>query len=168
MFEHRTGYFFGSAAKLWWIFVFAGLFALASPYLTLSNVSQLRATIVGLVAIALGLVLKLNYYGLQIDMAKSRIRNYVAILGIRRGQWRPMPEIKKINLTSAKVSSWNTPNGISPTFKSNVTTYTIGLFSNEESPEYFIQMESAMMARVRAAQLSKLFGIAIDNLEGRQ
>ena len=168
MFDHRTGYFFGSAAKLWWIFVFVGLFAIASPYLMISNVSELRATIIGLVAIVLGFALKLNYYGLQIDMAKSRIRDYVAVFGIRRGQWQSIPTIKKINLTSAKVSSWNTPNGVSPTFKSNITKYTIGLFSDNQQPEYLLQPESAKLARVRATQLSKLFGIEINDMGGDQ
>ena len=168
MFDHRTGYFFGSAAKLWWIFVFTGLFALASPYLMISNVSEIRTVIMGLVAIVLGFALKLNYYGLQIDMAKSRIRDYVAIFGIKRGPWQPIPTIKKINLTSAKVSSWNTPNGVSPTFKSNITKYTIGLFSDNQQPEYLIQTESAKLARVRATQLSKLFGIEIDDIEGNE
>jgi hypothetical protein len=165
VFNHRTGYFFGSAAKFWWVFIAVGLFALASPYMLTLDISTLRTVLVGLVAITLGLVLRLHYFGLQIDIGKKQIRDYITILGIKRGKWRPIPHIRKITFTSAKVSSWNTPNGISPTFKSNVTAYTIGLFTHGVSPEFLIQTENKHVASTRAAQLSELFGIEIDFLK---
>jgi len=71
MFIHKSGYFFGDASKLWWIFIIAGIFALVSPYLIELNVSHSRIIIIGSVTIFIGLTLKLNYFGLQIDTTKK-------------------------------------------------------------------------------------------------
>ena len=87
MFDHRTGYFFGNAANLRWIFMVAGLFAMVSPYLLTLDVPIIRTAAVGVAAIIISLALKLNYFGIQIDRANSRMRDYVSIFGIRRGRW---------------------------------------------------------------------------------
>lgn len=162
IFNHKSGYFFGQAAKLWWVFIITGVFALVSPLIIEIDVSTTRSILVGLVAIALSLVLKLNYFGLQIDQTKKQIRDYTAIFGVKTGNWQPIPSFKKITLTSRNVSSWNTPNGISPTFKSNATIYTIALFSNAENPDFFIQTESKKYADQQINHLSELLGIEVE------
>lgn len=162
MFDHKSEYFFGDAARLWWLFCLAGLFAWVSPFLFDLDVSNLRVAIVGFVAIIIGIILKFNYYGLQIDLSNNRIRNYTAILGFKIGDWQKCPPFQKITLTSKNVSSWNTPNGISPTFKSNTSIYTIALFSNADNPDFFIQTENKNIADRNAKQLSELLNIKVD------
>jgi len=164
IFNHKSGYFFGHAAKLWWIFIITGVFALVSPYIIAMDVSNTRTVIVGLVAIALGLALKLNYFGLQIDQTKKQIRDYTAILGIKTGNWQPIPSFQKITFTSKNVSSWNTPNGISPTFKSNSMTYTIALFADIDTPDFFIQTKNEKLAEQRAKHLSAIFEIELERI----
>ena len=114
----------------------------------------------GIVALLIGITLKLNYYGLQIR--KGKIRNYTAIFGIKSGKWETIPLFQKISVTSRNVSAWNTPNGISPTFKTNATIYTIALFSDKENPDFFIQTEDKNIADEKAEQLSEIFDIQVD------
>ena len=162
MFDHKAGYFFGYAAKIWWQFTAAGLFALSSPLIIGLQVPLSRIIVIGVVALLIGATMKLNYYGLQIS--KNRIRNYTAIFGIKTGKWQALPNFLKITLTARNVSSWNTPNGISPTFKSNATNYTIALFSDKGHPDFFIQTEDKNVADEKAEQLSELFGIELERI----
>lgn len=162
MLIYKSGYFFGDAAKLWWIFILAGIFALISPYIIEPNVSMLRILIIGIISIVVGTLLKLNFSGPQIDENRNRIRNFTAVMGIKTGVWQDSPEFKKITLTSSNVISWNTPNGISPTFKSYSTLYTIALSSNAENPDFFIQTDKKKKALVMAKQFSDLFGVAVE------
>lgn len=164
MFIHKSGYLFGDASKLWWIFIIAGIFALMSSYLIELNVSHSRIIIIGSVTIFIGLTLKLNYFGLQIDTANKLIRNFTAVFGIKTGAWNPLPKLQKVILTSRNVSFWNTPNGISPTFKSNSTIYTIALFSNGENPDFFIQTEHKKKAKQKTKILSDLLMIPFEEL----
>lgn len=162
MFDHKSGYFFGEAAKLWWVFIVAGLFAWISPLLVHLDVSNLRVAIIGLIAIIIGTILKLNYFGLQIDQSNNRIRNYTTFLGIKTGVWQKSPQVIKITVTSKNVSTWNTPNGISPTYKSNTVIYTIALFSISDNPDFFIQTDNKNIAMLKAEQLSKLYKIQVE------
>lgn len=155
MFQHRNAYFFGSAANLWHIFIFAGVFSLTAPYLITLEVSMARTVIVGCVAILIGITLKLNYSGIEIDLEKKLYRNFHAVFGIKRGDWQKLPELNKIVLTSRNVSSWNTPNGISPTFKSNTVIYTVALFGVQEQPILFFQTENKSEANEKASFLNE-------------
>jgi hypothetical protein len=118
----------------------------------------------GIVFVLVGILLITNFRGLQVDPEKKLIRNYTAILGIKTGEWQSLPVIKKITYTSRNVSSWNTPNGISPTFKTNSTIYTIALFTDEENMVYFIQSENKKLADKRAKKLSSIFNSEIERL----
>lgn len=160
MFTHISGYFFGYAAKIWWQFIAAGLFALGSPLFIGLEVSISRVILVGVVALLIGITLKLNYHGLQIK--RNKIRDFTAIFGIKTGPWQNLPRFQRIAFTMNNVSFWNTPNGVSPTFKSNVTTYTIALFSEEENPDYFIQTENKQLANKQVDALSKLLKLPVE------
>lgn len=162
MFDYKTGYFFGFAAKIWWQFSAAGLFAISSPLIIDLQVPLSRVIIVGVVALLIGITLKLNYYGLQID--RDKIRDYMAIYGIKIGRWQSIPQFQKVTFTSRNVSSWNTSNGISPTFKTNTTIYTIALFSKKENPDFFIQTEDYKIANEKAEELSELLGIGLERI----
>jgi hypothetical protein len=155
IFSHKSTYFFGNAANLWHIFIFAGVFALTAPYLITLEVSLTRTIIVGCVSILTGLVLRLNYNGIQIDIKNDTYRNFNAVLGIKHGKWKKLPELQKIVFTSKNVSSWNTPNGISPTFKTNSTIYTVALIADSENPVLFLQTENEKAAIEKAKFLAK-------------
>jgi len=163
MFNHRNAYFFGIAANLWHIFIFAGVFALTAPYLTTLEVSLTRTVVVGCISILIGIILRLNYFGVQVDVKNHQYRNFNAVFGIKRGAWHMLPALKKIVLTSRNVSSWNTPNGISPTFKSSATIFTIALFGDSEQPELFFQTENEKDANVKASFLAKELKIQLDS-----
>jgi len=162
MFNHRNSYFFGNAANLWHIFIFAGVFSLTAPYFISLEVSQARTIIVGVVALIIGIVLKINYYGIQIDFDQKKYRNFISILGFKQGNWIVLPELERIVLTSKNVSTWNTPNGISPTHKSNATIFTIALFRNSEQLELFFQTENESDAINKAKQLAEKLHIPLE------
>ena len=162
IFSHRTAYFFGNAANLWHIFIFAGVFALTAPYLITLEVSTTRTVIVGCVAILLGIVLRFNYYGIQIDFQKRQSRNFSAIFGIKSGAWEKLPTLTKVILTEKNVSSWNTSNGISPTFKSSHTIYTIALFGESRQPVLFFQTENEKEAKVKTELLAEKLQLLLD------
>ena len=159
---HKTQYFFGGAAKMWWFFILAGTFAFSSQFIFEMEVSALKSTLVGFALLFIGLILKVHHQGLQIDFKSDKIRNYTSIMGIKTGQWHSLSHIKKITLTSKNVSSWNTPNGISPTFRNDYAIYTLALFSDREDPDYFIQTESKIDAEKKAKTLSEILAISLD------
>lgn len=164
MYSYVSGYFFGGAAKFWWLFIAAGVFSFSSPYIMDSDISSGRAAVVAAGAILIGVSLKLNNFGLQVDIKKDRIRDYVSIMGIKKGQWQRIPDVQKITLTSKNVSSWNTANGISPTFKSTNSIFTIAIFSDRSAPDYLIQIENERHASKQAEKLSAFFGVKLELL----
>ena len=154
MINHKEGYLLGDAAQWWYLFVGAGIFALLAPYFFVLQTSITRVWIVGSLAILAGACLRLHYFGTQVDSEKGQIRNFYTIFGIRKGEWKPLNGIVKIYLTSQNTSSWSTPNGVSPSFKSNITTYTVGLFDQTDDPQYFLQTTDLKKAKQLASSLS--------------
>ncbi len=138
-----------------------GLFAIISPHFITLQVTTLKASLVGVFMLLLGLTLRLNHSGVQINSSAGLIRDYTAVFGFKKGQWLPLNDLTRLELTSKKVVSWNTPNGISPTFKSGVTTYTIGLFSVEAYPKYILQTISKLKADKSANTLSILLDLPL-------
>ena len=163
-FSLKTRYVFGNASRFWPVFILAGVFAWVSPYLFDQDNEPLKVILVGSFGVLLGLTLKFCTMGVQIDMKSKRIRSYSSYFGIRTGTWKDLPEFTKIVLTSKKVSFWNTPNGISPTFKTDTVTYTIGLFAKGEQPEYIIQSESESLTEREAKRLAELLGVTLERL----
>ena len=94
MFDHKTGYILGDASRFWWLILAAGVFAFISPYITYVPVPEIRIWMVGSAGILIGIGMRLNYYGLQIDASKNRRREYTSIFGIKKGSWEPLPKIK--------------------------------------------------------------------------
>jgi hypothetical protein len=164
IFSHRSTYFFGNAANLWHIFIFAGVFALTAPYLITLEVSMTRTVIVGCIALIIGLALRFNYYGVQIDYENAKCRDFTCTFGLRTGSWKKLPNLKKVILTKQNVSSWNTPNGISPTFKTGHTIYTIALFGDEPQPALIIQTENEKEAKENAGLLADKLQLVMEYL----
>ncbi len=68
MFDMKTGYLFGDAGKLGSIFILAGLFAWSSPWLFDPGISMIRIIVVGSAAVFIGMALRMNFQGLEIDV----------------------------------------------------------------------------------------------------
>ena len=160
----KTRYVFGNASRFWPVFMLAGMFAWVSPYMFEQDNEPVKVILVGSFGVLLGLTLRFCTMGIQIDMQTKRIRNYSSYFGIRVGEWKYLPGFKKIVLTSKKVTYWNTPNGISPTFKTDTTMYTIGLFAEEDKPECIIQSESEKLAESEAKRLADLLDVTLERL----
>ena len=158
----KTKYLFGNASRFWLIFILAGIFAWLSPYLFEQENEPVKVILVGAFGVLAGLTLRFSYSGIQIDKKNHRIREFSSFFGIRKGDWTTLPSFSKVVHTKNKVSFWNTPNGVSPTFKSSVTTYTIGLFAGAENPEYIIQSESEALSKNEAKRISELLNVTLE------
>jgi len=163
MFTHKNGYFFGQAGKLWLVFVAVAVVTLLAPYIVEIEVSTTRVLVVGGVALLAGFSLKLNDQGLQINLKNYKYRYYHRIFGFKKGKWKDLPSLQKVVITGKNVSYWNTPNGISPTFRTNSTIYTIALFAELQNPILFFQTENEKEANKKALRLSKGFSIRLES-----
>ena len=163
MITHRAGYTFGDAGSWWFLFVGAGLFALASPFLYDLQVPESRAFLSGFVVIFAGIVLKTHFFGTQIDLRRRQIRNFRASFLIKMGSWSPIPNTCRLVLSSSNVSFWTTPNGISPSFKQTGRTYSMGLFFESSSqPDYFLQTHSQKTAIDLSSRISQKLNIPME------
>jgi hypothetical protein len=110
----------------------AGVLALVS-LLFIENESSIQKTIwIGLSAISFGGVLMSVSSGKMVDFKNSRFREYFSVLGFYSGKWESLPAIERVELIHHSFTSQNVPNGITPTFKSQVTIYKVVLFSEQE------------------------------------
>lgn len=164
MFDHKSSYFFGDAVKFWFMFVLVGLFGVVSPYVLHTDISYVKAALVGGIFMVGGAALRFIYEGVQIDTENKRYREYTAFFGIITGKWIALPDIHKLVLTSKNVSYWGTPNGITPTFKFNTTFYTIALFDKEDQLEIFMQTEKEKRAKNSAKILSEKLDLPVDQV----
>ncbi len=164
MLTHRNDYFFGKAAELWFIFIIAGVFILLSPLIIRLEVGNTRIILISGAAIFIGLSLKFNDLGFQLDYKKQRYRHYYSIFGFKKGAWEQLPLLKKVVLTSKDISSWNTPNGISPTFKTTSIVYTIALIRETGTPMLLLKTENEKEAIQKAKHLAEALSIKLESL----
>jgi len=164
MLTHRNNYFFGRAARLWFIFIIAGIFILLSTLIIRLEVSITRIILTSVAAIFIGLSLKLNDLGFQVDFKKHRYRHYYSIFGFKKGAWEQIPLLKKVVLTSKVISSWNTPNGISPTFNTKSIIYSIALMGEAETPELFFQTVNKKEAKQKARHLAEALNVKLESM----
>jgi hypothetical protein len=162
MFDRKTEYMFGSASKFWFAFVAVAFFIWLSPLFMEQEDLPLRTVLVGAVPFLIGICLRFTYYGIQIDPEQNSVREYTAVLGIKTGAWAALPNLRKITLSSKSVSSWNTSNGISPTFRSTRILYTTALYAASATPAYSIQTENIKAARKDAKTLSELLHLQVE------
>lgn len=148
----KTGYVFGEAAKWWYLFLIAGLCTCTIPLFYQLEVEPFVAYVFGSGMLLLALILRQNWYFLEIDGNRKRYRKGVAVFGFSTGTWSELPPISSIRETSANVRSWNTPNGITPTFMSNRQLFTIGLFE-DETLHLFVQTAHEPSARKWSAKI---------------
>ena len=164
MIDFRLRYFFGDAGKLWFVFIAAGLFAFISPYILELNVTVARTIVIGASFITIGILLRSFFFGIQIDPSRKRFRYYSSYLWIKVGNWMDLPPLQKVVHTSKKVTFWNTPNGVSPTFRGRATIYTIGLFSSKNQPDIIIQAEKLSTIKRMLEKLTDQFQVDVETI----
>ncbi len=130
------------------LLILSGLLALLS-LLFFRNEGNLEKTLgIGLGAILLGLIIVFTYTGTLIDSTEKRFKVYFSICGYKLGQWRPLPSILTVKVTTNSYISTNTPNGIHPTLSGRVTDYRTLIYSNTFKPVFsFIYSNREMAAK---------------------
>lgn len=78
---------------------------------------------VGGTPLLLGVGLVSTYSGSLIDFEKKKIKRYQSIFWVKTGKWEPLPRVKNAELIHYTYQHRNLPNGISPTFSSEISTY---------------------------------------------
>ena len=113
------------------LFILAGLFALASPYIFNMVVSTERVLAVGIGAIVFGLLIVTSYSGVLIDFSQKRFKEFTSIAGYKFGEWEVLPEVSEVQVLSISYIHTNSPNGISPTLSGSVTDYKTLLYADD-------------------------------------
>jgi hypothetical protein len=128
----RTQKFFSNGPNLLGLLsTVSGILALGSLTLIENETSVEKTIWVGIGAILIGGVLMSISSGKMLDFKNSRFREYVSVLGFYAGKWESLPTIEKVELIHHSFTFQNTPNAITPTFKSRVTVYKVVLFSEQ-------------------------------------
>jgi hypothetical protein len=58
--------------------------------------------IIGMVILLITGISMSGYYGIQIDYQQKKYKQFLSLLGIKIGSWKPLPLIEKIMLTPQK------------------------------------------------------------------
>ncbi|WP_345156712.1 hypothetical protein [Pontibacter saemangeumensis] len=116
----------------------------------------------GTVAFLIGLCLRFSFHGVEVDAESGRLREFTSILGYKTGEWKPLTDLTKLRLSSYSTSSWNTPNGTSPTFRSTSTIYTITLVSEKPLTDYSISLTNRKQALHTVQALARLLHLPVE------
>jgi len=161
-FETKTTHVFGRESSFWPLFIAVAAILWLSPLFDGRENFLLRTMALGAAAFLIGLFLRFSFHGVEIDAAKENIREYTSILGFRTGNWEPLPKLRKLHFTSYTSSSWNTSNGISPTFRSTSILYKITLVSDTPQPHYSISFTDRKQALQSIQALAAQFHLPVE------
>jgi len=161
-FETKTTYMFGGASKFWPLFPAIALVMWLSPFFMEQGDSPYKANLIGAIALMLGLCLRFSYHGMQIDAKRRCFRVFSSICGFKTGRWKNLPPLEKLLFTSSMITSHNTPNGISPTLRSNTTFYCITLVSEMNQPVHVIRTTDRMKALRNVEALADLLRLKVE------
>lgn len=114
------------------LLILASAFVISTPLL-FSISYNLKVFLLGSIAFTLGILLSTSYEGLQLDLKQKKQRNFISILGIKKGTWESIDAITTLVLSSHSGFAQNAPNGISPTLSGTVTLYKVAAYANKES-----------------------------------
>jgi len=96
-------YFPQLVQQIGWLFIFFGL-------LVLVKAIPIPNQLVSVPFLMVGLVFSLTSRGTSLDLEKRKVRSYIGLLGIKIGNWQPLPELHEIVFTSGsysqQVHSW--------------------------------------------------------------
>ena len=121
--------FFGLAT-----FIFSALF---EPYRSQFYVGGT----IGLLILLLGLLLSFSYRGVGLKVQQRQIRNFKSYLGIKKGQWRSLPEYERViieKVTPKKPSSFK---GISPAVRWYKIRYLVILAKEKQAQIISVKAE---------------------------
>ena len=161
-FEVRTAYVFGYAGNFWLLFLAIAVLLWISPSFEEQEVSGLKATVLGTVSFLIGLCLRFSFHGVEVDAQERKIREFTFILGYKTGDWKPLPNLSKLRLSSYSASHRNILNGTSPTFRSTITIYTITLVSENPLSDYSINLTNRKQALKTAQVLAGLLHLPLE------
>ena len=163
--EIRTANVFGYAVYFWVLFTAIAVVFWMSPLFIEQENPLLRTMVLGAVSFLIGLCFRFSYLGVEIDADKEKVRKFTSILGFKIGDWENLPALQKLVLTSAVSNAWNTPNGISPTFRSTSTLYVITLVADSAIDNITIKLQNKTQAQASAKALAELLHLETqDNL----
>lgn len=114
------------------LLILASSFVISTPlFFTISY--NLKVILLASITFTFGILLSTSYEGLQLDLKQKKQRNFISILGIKKGSWEPIGTITTLVLSSHSRFAQNAPNGISPTLSGIATLYKVAAYANEES-----------------------------------
>ena len=134
------------------LLILSGIVSLVgTSFLSLGD-SLERNLAVGLTAILLGLPIVSTYGGTRIDFSGNRYIDYWSIAGFRRGAWKRLPPIVRVELIATNRRNTNLPNGISPTLSGNVIEFTTLIYTSAPRPLFVFVYKNGDKA-LKQAQL---------------
>ncbi len=136
------------------LLILGGIFAIISPYIMESGSSVQKSFIVGVIAMVIGIMIASSYTGTTINFKTNQFRKYTSLLGIKFGEWEPLPPIELIEVRELNYRATNTPNGITPTLSSQVTQYKVSLFDTQNRASLRFLYESEHEAKEQSELLA--------------
>lgn len=143
------------------LFILAGLFALASPYIFNTVISMARVLVVGIGATIFGLLIVTSYSGALIDFSQKKFKEYTAVAGYKFGEWEALPVISEVQVISISYVHTNSPNGVSPTLSGRVTDFKTLLFAEGEHPLLTLEYINKYQALKQAEELASSLNAAL-------
>lgn len=144
------------------LLIVAGLVALAGPLVMEEQASLEKAYGVGVGALLLGLIIVTTYKGTLIDFTKKKWKSYVAICGVKFGEWAILPAIWSVKVSPSSYRQTNTPNGISPTLTGSVTEFVLALWGKEATPLFSFVYTNRNRAVKQAKRLAFNLGAELE------
>lgn len=116
------------------LLILAGMIALVGTSFVSLGGTMERNLVVGTAAILLGLLIVSTYGGTRIDFTANRYKDYWSIAGFKKGAWKTLPPILRVELVAIERMHTNQPNGISPTLSGKHLAFRVLVFSAAASP----------------------------------
>ena len=157
-FEIKTSYMFGVAGHLWYLFLAVAVVLWVSPLFKAQKNLWWITGLLGAMSCLVSLCLRFSYHGVEIDTRMKYIREYTSILGFKIGEWEPLPDFEKLQLTT---NSHNTPNNSHHPFRGIL--YNIVLVTDTSLPNYVISITDRKEALEKARALADLFHLQVED-----
>jgi len=151
-FNHKNRHLFSGPHLIGLLLCIAGLFAVVSPLLFPKASGVVRAIIVGLAAIIIGMLILYTYSGTLIHFGEQKFKVYQAFGGYKFGEWTHLPIVKRVEMASSTYKTSNIPNGISPTFSGQITEYHVKVYTDSSKP-FFCFKYSTQKKAIQQAKL---------------
>ncbi|MBD1395664.1 hypothetical protein H9Q13_00670 [Pontibacter sp. JH31] len=160
-YNFRSRSLFSGPHLLGVLFIAAGIVAIAGNAIFEGDSSLEKSIYIGVAAILLGITIVSSYNGTKIEFTENRVRDYISILGYQFGEWKDLPNVKRIAVMPVKHRTTHTPNGISPTWSGTVHAYKVFLYSDNPTPVYsflFSDRENALKTgKILSEKLSAVY-----------